>query len=407
MGFKVMELIRGNLFKGGIPEEDVPDIDIKQQSDISDITKDVIAFATSKENVARLNAVERGMYTKEFYLSEIREYVCDRYHLGKEDKETEEILDGFSRFMWSYYILDPLIADTNITDIRIISYDKIFIHKSDGTRQLTDVRFADEEDYRRFIERTAMKMKVSISDNNAMQAVTDKTQEGWILRVQISTKFVINAKTAYLHIRKEPAKKYTMDELVRKGMLTRKQADYLIERIRKGESVLFCGAGGCGKTTLLNALIEYMVGRSIYCVQSEDELFMENPEGEFMSYHSVEGNGEGKVRYSLADVSKTGLLVDVNVFINAEIKGPEALDFLTFVYSGCTGYGIVHAPSEEDAFMRIAYLAKKASDYSVDEIFYMLRHIKKAVFLNERKVESISSVDWNGEERKLEFRKEM
>ena len=68
MGFKVMELIRGNLFKGGIPEEDVPDIDIKQQSDISDITKDVIAFATSKENVARLNAVERGMYTKEFYL---------------------------------------------------------------------------------------------------------------------------------------------------------------------------------------------------------------------------------------------------------------------------------------------------------------------------------------------------
>ena len=57
--------------------------------------------------------------------------------------------------------------------------------------------------------------------------------------------------------------------------------------------------------------------------------------------------------------------------------------------------------------MRIAYLAKKASDYSVDEIFYMLRHIKKAVFLNERKVESISSVDWNGEERKLEFRKEM
>ena len=57
MGFKVMELIRGNLFKGGIPEEDVPDIDIKQQSDISDITKDVIAFATSKENVARLNSV--------------------------------------------------------------------------------------------------------------------------------------------------------------------------------------------------------------------------------------------------------------------------------------------------------------------------------------------------------------
>ena len=44
-----------------------------------------------------------------------------------------------------------------------------------------------------------------------------------------------------------------------------------------------------------------------------------------MFQHIVSAHGEGKIKYDLKDLSRNGLLVDLDYFIIGEIKGGEAL----------------------------------------------------------------------------------
>lgn len=377
---------------------------VNSAKSLREIISEIVDYSTSTKQIAELNAVDRGLVTKEEYIESLREYVCETYAIPENDERIDEIIDGFSRFMWSYYILDPLIADKDISDIRIVSYDQIYIKKN-GCRKRASCSFIDNEDYTRFIERVALKNAVNLSDQNALQKFTDSSQDGWILRFNIATKFVNSSQNTTLHIRKHSKTKYTLKDLVEaKGMMSWQQANYLKNLMETGQSILFCGAGGSGKTTLLNTLLEFITDKSIFCIQEADELFMAN-ECEFTSYHVIKNRGEGKISYELKDLAPYALVDDVDVFVLGEIKGEEALDFITTVYTGATGYGSVHAPSEEDAYMRIADLVKRASDYSTDEIMYMLRYLDNVVFMKNFKVQGISKAVWNSEKRVLEFKK--
>lgn len=370
----------------------------------NEIVSSVVSYATSGDNVARLNAIERDTKLKARYLEDIKRYVRETYKL--QGKGLDAVLDGFSRFMWSYYIIDELIADKDISDIHILGYDQIY-YKKNGARKLSDIHFTDEKDYERFVERVALKNKINISDKNAIQKVVDKSQDGWRLRFNVSTKFVTNSDSAYIHIRKHPAEKYDIDYLISRNTLTSAQADYLKDKIKLGGSILFCGDSGSGKTTLMNALLEFIPDEKLtYCIQESDELFM-TKKAAFMSYHTIENKGEGKINYSLSDLAKNGLLTDTDVFVVGEIKGEEALDFLVAVHTGATGYGSVHSPTEKDAFIRLVDYIKKASDYSVSEIQYMLRFLKTVVFMKAYKVESISTVAWDNKADKLSFNREV
>lgn len=391
-----------NIFKRKIPEEVSPKPE--KNRTIQEMVNEVVSFATSQENVAKLNAVERGMNTRDDYLAGLRSYVMEHYGLQEDPETLDKVMDGFTRFMWSYYILDDLIDDRDISDIKLIAYDQIY-YKRNGKRELSDIRFIDERDYDRFVERVAIKNHINISEQNAIQVFTDKSQPGWRLRFNLSSKFITNTGSNYIHIRKQPEVKYKIEDLIRQGMLTQRQAEHLIKKVRNRESILLCGSGGSGKTTLLNALIEYFEGRSVYCIQESDELHPEK-KMEFMSYHTVMNKGEGKLRYSLSDLAPNGLLTDTDIFILGEIKGAEALDFLIAVHTGAAGYGSVHAPSEEDAYIRLADYIKKVSDYSIDEILYMLRYLSTCVFMKDYRCASISSVEWDDSQRKLIFRKE-
>lgn len=377
----------------------------QREDSVRDIVNQVVAFATSPENVAVLNMLERDTSadSRERYIKEMREHVRSVYRLSEEMENL--VIEEFSRFMWSYYIIDELIANPDISDIHILGHDQIY-YKEDGVRKSSSIHFSDEKDYERFVERVAIKNKVNTSDKNAIQRFTDKSQPGWRLRFTLSTKFVTNTRTAFIHIRKHPAVKYDIPYLIGKKMLTESQAEYLKDKMRQGESILFSGSGGSGKTTLLNALMEYIPDKSIYCIQETDELFMEK-KALFMTYHTVENKGEGKISYSLSDLAENGLTTDTDVFIVGEIKGAEALDFLIAVHTGATGYGSVHAPSERDAFVRLVDYIKKASDYNVNEIQYMLRFLNTVVFMQGYKVGSISTVSWDNEKDKLRFTKEV
>lgn len=378
----------------------------KEEPSEQEMAAQVIEYATYGQNVARLNLCERGELSREVYDKDIKEYIRNKFFKGQNENEikdkVESVYERFARFVWGYYILDDLIDDPDISDIRIIDAEHIYIKKK-GIRSCADVSFKDAKDYERFVERVALKNKINIGNRNAIQVFTDTSLDAWIMRFNLSTKFVLAQSSPVIHIRKHSKHKKLLADLVKEKMLDEDTKQLLERKIKSGESFLVCGAGSAGKTTFMNAAIEAIPDKySIFCVQESVELFTAHPR-EFTSYVTVENTGDDKVSYGLDTIARNGLLTDTDVYMIGEIKGVEARDFLQAAHNGAICYASVHAPSPRDAFIRLADNVKRVSDFSVHEIMYMLKNLKNIIFIKNYKINEMVEVSWNYEKDDIEY----
>lgn len=377
----------------------------EDRSDNNRIFDAILKYISRPNVAAKLAQFSRGLVSKEVILKDIEEYLEDE--IGASYEAIEENIKLFEKYEWGYYKLDEAIKDVNVTDITVIDHKHIFIHKRDGTRTAIDTEFRNKDDYKGFIERVLNRNGVNGGTNNAILRFTDTDSNGdWVLRMDVTTEFVTDNKEYRFHIRKTPKEKLTLDFLVNNGSLTRAQADWIIERVQKLESFLICGGNGNGKTTFINAIIEYLpYYTSVLCIQESKELFFSDPGRQFSSMHPVKRSSSGGVEYTMADITKLGLVSDIDVVINGEIKDEAASEFFTVAHNGATVYASVHSETEEDAFIRLSDYAKRVVDYSISEMEYMMRHINNVILIEDKKVKSISTTHWNKETQRIETKR--
>lgn len=294
-------------------------------------------------------------------------------------------------YFTGYHVLEPLIKDREISDIKIISYDRIRV-KRYGKREDSAVCFESPQELKQFTEFVAAKNQVSISRAHAMQSFTDKTSnKDFILRFNISQAIINSVDTPYIHIRKIPKEKASLKDLQELGMLTKEHAAYLKKQMKKGY-VLIAGKGASGKTTLLNALLDEIPrDKSVLVIQENEELFSKvHPD--MMFQHILEQKGESKIRYGLKELSINALLIDLDYIVIGEIKGGEALYFLNAAYTGHLGLATVHGQNGEAALYKLADYVKYESDYSQEEIKRMLGCISTVCFMKDFKLSTITEV---------------
>lgn len=395
----------------GVPVDEVEDdeeddLEEQEQSDryhddLEASLENLIDYFTRVE-MQHLNRMERGIISKEAFLHEVVSYLEMQ---GITGETQQELLDRFKRFLWSYDIIDDLINDKDISDIKILAFDTIRI-KVLGKRKTSDVKFRNAKAYTRFVERVAIKNKVNLSDQNAIQNFVDKhSNPNFILRFDVTTPFVNSVSTPYLHIRKVPKEKYTIEGLIKAGMLSQETADYLVNAAANRDGILFTGKGASGKTTLMNVLLDYIPqDKSGLVIQENEELFSTHPD--LMFQHTVLNKGEGKINYDLKDLARNGLLADLDYFVIGEIKGGEALYFLNAAYTGHKCWASVHGASSTEALNKLVDYIKYASDYSREDALQMLTHINTVVFLSGFKVQEISEVTgWDDEKKDLIYKR--
>ncbi len=358
------------------------------EADVDKLFNEVVDYFTRVEKKT-INMVHRGLADKTVLNQMVVNYLKNRQI---QEDVIEVVVKMFNEYVFGYHVLESLINDKTISDIRILSYDNVRI-KRKGKRMDSGVRFKDSADLQRFIDYVAIRNKVNIGDNNAIQPFTDKdSNPGFILRFNINTPFVNSVPNAYLQIRKISKEKKGMDYLILEGMLDRATADYLIEKARTARGILFTGKGGSGKTTLMNELLEYIPhDKSGEIIQENEELFcIEHPE--MMLQHIVINKGEGKISYTLQDLAKNCLLLDLDYFIIGEIKGGEALYFLNASYTGHQCWASVHGINSTEAIDKLADYVKYESDYSKADVMRMLRTMEVVVFMEDFRVKEISEV---------------
>ena len=343
----------------------------------------------TKDDSIHINSYERGVITKEEFLNKVTSFVKS-FRLS--DDANRFIMESFIKFLWSYDIIDELIDDDEISDIKIYDWDRIRV-KRHGKRETSHVKFRNEEHFLNFVEHTAIKNKMSISDLNAAQNFVDKKSSAKaILRFNITTAFINSSEKPVMHIRKIPKQKRTTEELINLGFFTPGIVKYIQERLTAGGGVLIAGKGASGKTTFLNWMIDLIPETySGLVIQENEELFSDHPD--MMFQHTVTNRGEGKIEYTLQDLARNGLLTDLDYFIIGEIKGGEALYLLNAAYTGHKCIATVHGASSTEAMNKLADYVKYASDYTKAEVLEMFLHLDTIIFMKDFKVQEISVIN--------------
>lgn len=375
---------------------------ISENQKISTLFDAMVDYFTKVEKKTMHNVI-RGITPKSKLFEEAADYLREK---GALNEEIVVILRKFDRYVFGYHILDSLIEDEEISDIKILGHNKVRI-KRKGRRMGSGVSFKNKEDVNRFVENIAIKNKISLSDLNALQNFTDKdSNEKFILRISITTPFINSTDNYYMHIRKTAKQKKDLERLILDGMMDEQTARYLKEMAENSSGILFTGKGGSGKTTLMNALLDCIPeDKSGLVIQENEELFSKK-HPEIMFQHVVEPRGESKIRYSLKDLAKGGLLMDVDYFVIGEIKGEEALHFSTAAYTGHRCWASVHGRNSTEAMNKLVDYAKHASDYSRGDLLKMFKSLSVVVFMEDYQVKEISEiVDFDEKTQSLVYKR--
>ena len=150
---------------------------------------------------------------------------------------------------------------------------------------------------------------------------------------------------------------YTLDDYVRDGIITERQALLFRESIDRRENILLSGGTGSGKTTLAGALINEMVARSDpneRYVIIEDTLEIQCRAQNVVQLHTAEAADLGRL------VRATMRLRPDRIIIG-EVRGAEALALLKAWLTGHPG-GVttIHANSARTALTRLSSLVQEA-----------------------------------------------
>ncbi len=351
----------------------------------------ILDFVTKRPHI--INNVYRELIDKQELEKEVRNYISGKAQgMNLSAEEIEWLIFNFKIYTQGWGVLQPLIDDRELTDIKVISYDNIRV-KRNGKRQKADIQFASPDSLKRFVNMIAVRNGGSISEMNALQKLTDaKSCKYFILRINIAGEYVNSVNHQYLTIRKISKEKLGIEDLQMKGMFDSRICKYLYEAIRNDFSILVTGKGASGKTTLINALIDEIPhDKSALVIQEAEELFSDtHPDMMFQTVRYTKG--ESKIRYTLRDLSINGLLTDLDYFVIGEIKGEEAMDMINAIYTGHAGITSVHGNNAEESLDKIVHYMKYVSDLKKEDLMKMLSGLDVIIYMKNFMIIEITEI---------------
>ncbi|MGE0755659.1 MAG: ATPase, T2SS/T4P/T4SS family [Pirellulaceae bacterium] len=279
------------------------------------------------------------------------QYAAHRYI----KKQIKDILFGYGP-------LEDLIRMPNITEIMVVSQDKIYVEKN-GVLERSGRRFVSDEVTEAIIDRIVSRVGRRIDRSQPLvdARLIDGSRVNAIIRP-------IAISGPCLTIRKFPAKKLTVEDLIRYGALTRPVRDFLEAAVVSGKNVLISGGTGTGKTTMLNCLSDFIPDKE-RIVTIEDTAELQLKKEHVVTLETKVANVEGRGEYTIRDLVRNALRMRPDRIVVGECRGPEALDMLQAMNTGHDGsMTTIHANSSEDVVQRLEVLVQSAADLPIESI---------------------------------------
>lgn len=160
-------------------------------------------------------------------------------------------------------------------------------------------------------------------------------------------------------IRKYVRRNVRLEDYVRAGELSERQAHAIGNFARSGLTILLGGETGCGKTTMLNAILhEAAADKSRRLIVIEDTPELDCPEGPSLRLEVRAGSN-----FDYPTAVKSALRQRPNVIALGEVRDPPAaLQALDAWNTGHQGFGTIHAPSCTGMLWRMYSLCRQSEN---------------------------------------------
>ena len=282
---------------------------------------------------------------------EFKRYLALRY----VKKEVKDIVFGYGP-------LEDLLRTPTVSEIMVVDREHIFVEKN-GVLENSGRRFISDEVTQAIIERIVSKVGRRIDRSRPL--VDARLTDGSRVNAVIAP---LAVSGPCLTIRKFPARKLLIDDLVAKGSLTRTVAEFLRAAVHSRKNILISGGTGSGKTTLLNCLSDFIPDKE-RIVTIEDTAELQLKKEHVVRLETKEANVEGTGAYTIRDLVKNALRMRPDRIVVGECRGPEALDMLQAMNTGHDGsLTTIHANTAQDVLLRLQVLVQMAADLPVESI---------------------------------------
>jgi pilus assembly protein CpaF len=166
--------------------------------------------------------------------------------------EPELVAEPAYRNLAGYGPLEALLADDDVWEVMVNAPDSIFVKRHQGPSGYHDESFNDDQ----HVVRTLTKILDDASGSHRKLDPAEGLQDAQLdngARIHIVHGDVGRDGHVLVNIRKFTGVAYrSLDELVERGMLDDRVARFLRACVRARLSIVFCGAPGAGKTTMLS-----------------------------------------------------------------------------------------------------------------------------------------------------------
>lgn len=226
--------------------------------------------------------------------------------------------------------LEPLLADPSVTDVLVAAPDRVWVDRGGGL-ELTAVSFPDAGAVRRLAQRLAAVAGRRLDD--ARPWVDARLPDGTRLHAVLPP---VAVGCTCLSLRVVRPRAFTLDELMAAGMLPPGGDRVLRALLDARLSFLISGGTGCGKTTLLSALLG-LVGPGERIVLAEDSAELRPDHPHVVRLETRPANQEGAGLVTLQDLVRQALRMRPDRLVVGEVRGAEALDLLAALNTGHEG----------------------------------------------------------------------
>ncbi|MDG3085976.1 CpaF family protein [Vibrio hannami] len=252
--------------------------------------------------------------------------------------------------------LQPLMEDESITDIMINGAENVFIERN-GLVDKANISFIDEAQLLEIAKRIASRIGRRVDDSRPL--CDARLLDGSRVNIVIPP---IALDGTSISIRKFKKQSIDLPKLVEFGAMSQEIAQLLMIAARCRLNILISGGTGSGKTTMLNALSQFISPKErIVTIEDAAELRLLQP-------HVV------RLETRTAGIENTGMITQRDLVINAlrmrpdrivvgECRGAEAFEMLQAMNTGHDGsMSTLHANTPRDALARVESMVMMATN---------------------------------------------
>ena len=252
--------------------------------------------------------------------------------------------------------LQNLMDDETITDIMINGHENVFIERN-GLVEKVKVNFIDEQQLTDIAKRIASRVGRRVDESSP--TCDARLEDGSRVNIVIPP---ISIDGTSISIRKFKKQSIVFSDLVEFGTMSKEMAQLLMVASRCRLNILISGGTGSGKTTMLNALSQFIAeGERIVTIEDAAELRLQQPHVVRLETRTSGIEGTGVI--SQRDLVINSLRMRPDRIIVGECRGGEAFEMLQAMNTGHDGsMSTLHANSPRDALARVEAMVMMATN---------------------------------------------